>query len=72
MDVLQTSQDLIEEVANVVIAESLSLEKFVQIGLHQTLDDVDILHRVQGCGSKNIADVNYVFMIEPCQDFYLS
>ena len=72
MDVLQTSQDLVEEVANVVIAESLSLEKFVEVRLHETLDDVDILHGVQGRGPQNVPDVDNVFMIEPCQDLYLS
>ena len=72
MDVLQTSEDLIEEVANVVIAESLSLEKFVEVCLHETLDDVDILHGVKRGGPENVADVDNVFMIEPRQDLYLS
>ena len=72
VDVLEAPENLIEEVADVVITESLSLEKFVEVRLHETLDDVDILHGVQGRGPQNVADVDNVFMIEPCQDLYLS
>ncbi len=40
MDVLESTEDLVEEVADVVVAEVLRLQQFVEIGLHQCLDDV--------------------------------
>lgn len=40
MDVLQASEDLVEEVAHMVIAQVLCLEQLVQVCLHQGLDDV--------------------------------
>lgn len=40
MDVLQASEDLVEEVAHMVIAQVLCLEQLVQVCLHQSLDDV--------------------------------
>lgn len=43
MNVLETSQHLIEEVANMVIAQVLCLQQFVQICLHQSLYDVATL-----------------------------
>ena len=40
MDVLESSQDLVEKVAHMIIAQVLCLEQFVQICLHQSLYDV--------------------------------
>ena len=40
MDILETTQDLVEKVAHMVVAQVLCLEKFVQICLHQRLYDV--------------------------------
>ena len=51
MDVLETTEDLIEKVADVVVAEPLSLEQLVKVSLHETLDNVDILHGVNAGGS---------------------
>ena len=48
MDVLEASQDLIEEVANMIIAQVLSFEQFVQVSLHQCL------HNVAGLQSRKI------------------
>ena len=67
--VLETTQDLVEKVADMVIAQPLSLEELVQVGLHEALDDVDILHGVKGAGPQNVPDVNDVLVIEPGQDF---
>ena len=39
MDVFQTSQDLIEEVADVVVRQPLGFQEFIQIRFHQTLQD---------------------------------
>lgn len=40
VDVLQASQDLVEEVADVVVAQPLGLQQLVQVRLHQSLHDV--------------------------------
>ncbi len=40
VNVLQPSQDLVQKVADVVIAEMLCLQQFVKVGLHQVLYDV--------------------------------
>lgn len=40
MDVLQASQDLVEEVADVVVAQLLGLQQLVKVRLHQSLHDV--------------------------------
>ena len=65
VDVLESPENLIEEVADVVIAQPLRLEQLVEISLHETLDDVHVLHCVHGAGPEDVADVNNVFMIEP-------
>ena len=72
VDVLEAPENLIEEVADVVIAQPLRLEQLVEISLHETLDDVHVLHGVHGGGPEDVTDVNNVFMIEPGQNFYLS
>lgn len=40
VDVLEASQDLVEEVADVVVAQLLGLQQLVQVRLHQSLHDV--------------------------------
>ena len=40
VDVLQSTQDLVEEVANVVVAQLLRLQQLVKVRLHQGLHDV--------------------------------
>lgn len=40
MNVLEASQDLVEEIADVVVAQLLALQQLVQIRLHQSLHDV--------------------------------
>lgn len=40
VDVLEPSQDLVEEIADVVVAQLLALEQLVQVCLHQRLHDV--------------------------------
>ena len=67
VDVLEAPEDLVEEVADVVIAQPLGLEQLVEIRLHETLDDVDVLHGVHGGRPEDVSDVNNVFMIEPGQ-----
>lgn len=42
MDILETPQNLIEEIANVVVGKFLSFQKFVQVGFHQALHDVSV------------------------------
>ena len=67
VDVLEAAQYLIEKIADVVIAQPLGLEQLVEIRLHETLDDVDVLHGVHGGRPQDVSDVNNVFMIEPGQ-----
>ena len=64
VDVLQATQYLVEEVADVVIAQSLGLQELVKVRLHQTLNYIDIFHCVLAGGSQDVSDVNDVFMIE--------
>lgn len=40
VNVLEASQDLVEEVAHMVIAQPLSLQQLVEVCLHQSLHDV--------------------------------
>lgn len=40
MDILEAPQDLVEEVANVVVAQLLAFEQLVQVCLHQVLHNV--------------------------------
>ena len=49
----------------------LSLKKLVKIGLHETLNDVDIFHLIHTFGAQNVPDVDHVLMIESGQDFDL-
>ena len=72
VDVLEAPQYLIEEVADVVITQSLSLQELVEIRFHEALDDVDILHGVLGGGSEDVPDINDVLMIESGEDLDLS
>ena len=71
VDILEAPENLIEEVADVVIAESLSLEQLVQVSLHQALDNVDITETVNVNWTENISDVYDIFMLEPVQDLDL-
>lgn len=40
VNVLQASQDLVEKVADVVVAQLLGLQQLVKVRLHQSLHDV--------------------------------
>lgn len=40
VDVLEPSEDLVEEVADVVVAQVLGLQELVEVCLHEILDDV--------------------------------
>lgn len=56
MDIFQSTQDLVREVADVVVAQFLRLEELVHVALHQGLDQVQIL-------SKNIEVQKVIFNI---------
>ena len=72
VDVLETTEDLVEEVADVVVAQPLRLQQLVEISLHEALDDVHVLHGVQGGGAEDVPDVNDVLVVEPGQYLDLS
>lgn len=40
MDILEAPKDLVEEVANVVVAQLLAFEQLVQVCLHQVLHNI--------------------------------
>lgn len=71
MNVLQSTENLIEKVANVIIAQLLRLQQFVEVRLHEALDNVDILHTTNVCRTNNVANVNDVLMLKTCQNFNL-
>ena len=71
-DCKRQNPHLIQEVADVVIAEPLGLQQLVQVGLHETLNDVDIFHVLLARGAQDVADVDHVLVVEPCQDLDLS
>ncbi len=58
VNVLQAAQDLVQEVADVVVTQLLVLQKLVEVRLHQALDYVHVLHRVQRWGSQDVPDVD--------------
>ena len=58
MDVLETTQDLIDKVSYVIIAKPLVLEQLVKVGLHECLYDVDILHVLIRRGTQDVKDIN--------------
>ena len=72
MNILETSQNLIEKVTDVVVTEALGLQQLVQIRLHEALDYVNILHGVDAGCSQDISDINHIFMVEPGQNLDFS
>ena len=58
MDVLEPSQDLVEEVPNVVSSKALGLEQLMEVCFHQCLYNVHILHFIVGRGTQDVEDVN--------------
>lgn len=46
VNVFEAAQNLVEKVADMVIGKALCLQQLVQVRLHQTLDNVDILHQL--------------------------
>ena len=46
MDVLEASQDLVQEVADVLVGEGLVLQELVHVSLHQSLHDVHVLKQI--------------------------
>lgn len=54
VDVLETTEDLVGEVADVVVAEVLRLQELIEVGLHQRLNKVDGLELPYGSRPQNI------------------
>lgn len=71
MDILEAPKDLVEEVANVVVAQLLAFEQLVQVCLHQVLHNIDIPHDFQGGCPQNVSNANNVLMAEAQQDLDL-
>ena len=68
VDVLQSPQYLIEEIADMIIAQSLGLQQFVQICLHQTLHDVDVSEGLHVERPEDVPDIDDVLVLEPVED----
>lgn len=68
VDVLEASEYLIEEVADMIIAQSLGLQQFVQIRLHQTLHDVDVSEALHVERSEDVPDIDDILVLEPVED----
>ena len=58
MDVLETPQDLVEEVANVVIAQMLCFQQLVQVSLHQRLHYIAV-YIVKDCKQELAISVHH-------------
>ena len=71
VDVLESPENLIKKVADVVITESLGLEQLVEVSLHQALDNVDITQTVDVDWTEDIAYVYDIFVLKPVQDLDL-
>ena len=72
VDVLETTEDLVEEVADVVVTQPLRLQQLVEVSLHQALDDVDVSQQVHGDGSQDVSDVYDVLVLESVQNLDFS
>ena len=60
VNVLKTPQNLVKEVADVLVTQFLGPEQLVQVRLHQGLHNVDVPQLFNGMRTKNITDVNYL------------
>lgn len=58
--VLQSAQNLVNEISDVVIAKALSFKQFMEICFHQCLYNVNIFHVFIGSWAQNIQDINYL------------
>ncbi len=58
--VVCTSENLVEEVADVVVAQSLRLQQLEHVCLHQALHDVDVLHLVDRGRPYYVSNVDYL------------
>ena len=67
VDVLETPQYLVEEVTDVIIAQSLGLQQLVEICLHQTLDNVDVSKALHSERSEDVPDVDDILVLEPVE-----
>lgn len=70
MDVLEPTQNLIDKVSYVIVAEALILEQLVKIRLHKCLYNVYILHVIIGRRAKDVKDVNDLTAMDQTNDKY--
>lgn len=64
VNVLEAAQDLVQEIADVIVAQPLRLQQLVQIGLHQALHDVHVTHAVYAVDAQNVADIDDLMRAE--------
>jgi len=82
VNVLEATEDLIKEVANMFVRNRLTSEQLVQVSFHEFLkmvkvgnqgryylDNIQMSHFIENSRSDDIVDGNNVFMVEMQQDF---
>ena len=60
VNVLESTQYLVQKIANVLVADRLRLEELVQVGFHETLHNVDILHLIDIGRSDDVLNIDYL------------
>jgi hypothetical protein len=63
---------LVYEVLAVIVAELLGADDSVQVGLHELLDEVDLLEIVIGVWSENVEYGDDVFVMEVEEEAHLA
>lgn len=63
---------LIDEILAVIIAEHLSADDAVHIGLHELLNEIDLPEVVERWGTKNVEDGDDVFVAEVSEELDLA
>ena len=73
MNVLERTQDLVEEVLAMIVCEWLRRANYlVQIGVHELRHDVHVFKLVWSNRRQDVPDANHILMIEMAQDLHLA
>lgn len=70
VDILESAQDLVEEVAHVLVADRLRFQQLVQVRFHEALHDVHVLHLLDRWRSDYVLDVDYLLFINYKNQFF--
>jgi hypothetical protein len=72
VNVLETAQDLIQKIADVLVADRLSFKQLVQVRLHETLHNVDVFHLIYRGRTYDVLYVDYILVSKSGQNFYFA